>query len=68
MVTEYRTLCEVPDNGLDVLSNLDISRMSEKVTVLLYKAVRGDLQAQNELGNCYYNGAGVPENKQETLK
>lgn len=32
------------------------------------RAERGDAAAQGELGMCYYNGNGVPQNKVEAVK
>ena len=41
---------------------------ASELSELRAKAVGGDAKAQNNLGNMYYNGEGVPEDHKEAVK
>ena len=43
-------------------------RDGDNFTSLRKAAEQGDIDAQYELGNCYYNGRGVSEDKAEAVK
>lgn len=56
---------QAKDNALGIEEQ---KKSCDSFASLCKAAEQGDIDAQYELGNCYYNGNGVSEDKAEAVK
>lgn len=67
--TVFESVLEkIEDNILGILSNNQNRQNIERFRRIQKKAKCGDVDAQTNLGNCYYEGRGIKQSYEESIK